>query len=66
MRTIGVMPGWHAPPCGHTNDVVTPPMALPAVPFLLAFEGKDEEYTVAKQGGDNGFEIKVAPVKDDN
>jgi hypothetical protein len=65
IRTIGVMPGWHAPPCGHTNDVVTPPMPLPAVPFVLVFEAKDEEYVVAKEGTDNGFEIKVKPVKED-
>jgi hypothetical protein len=61
-RNMGVMPGWHAPPCGHTNDVVTPSMALPAVPFVIPFEARDDAYTVMKQGGDNGFEIKVRPV----
>jgi hypothetical protein len=65
IRSVGVLPGWHAPPCGHINDVVTPPMALPAIPLALVFEAKDEEYTVAKQGGDNGFEIKVKPVKEE-
>jgi hypothetical protein len=61
---MGIIPGWIAYPCGHTNTVVTPPMPLPALPFVLAFEGKDEEYIVTKQGDDNGFEIKVKPVKD--
>jgi hypothetical protein len=40
-------------------------MPLPAIPLILVFEARDQEYTVAKEGGDNGFEIKVKPVKDD-
>jgi hypothetical protein len=40
-------------------------MAFPAVPLVLVFEAKDEEYIVAKEGTDNGFEIKVKPVKED-
>jgi len=65
IKNVGLMPGWHAPPCGHINDVVTPPIAFPAIPFFIEFEAKDEEHTIAKQGGDNGFEIKVKPVKEE-
>lgn len=65
IRTVGVLPGWHAPPCGHINDVVTPPMALPALPFFLSWEDDGKEHLM--KGGDdkNGWEIRVKPVKGD-
>lgn len=57
------LPGWHAPPCGHTNDVVTPPLAIPALPFFLSWEDDGKEHLM--KGGDdkNGWEIRVKPVK---
>ena len=59
------LPGWHAPPCGHTNDVVTPPLALPALPFFLSWEDDGKEHLM--KGGDdrNGWEITVKPVAGD-
>lgn len=65
VRSVGVMPGWHAPPCGHTNDVVTPPMALPALPFVLSWEDDGKEHLIKSGDEKNGFEIRVKPVKGD-
>jgi hypothetical protein len=53
-------------PCLGHPGLSVPSMPMPALPMLLAFEAKDEEYTVAKEGTDNGFEIKVKPAKEDN
>jgi hypothetical protein len=64
IRNMGVIPAMVGDPCGH-NANSSPAMAFPAVPLVLVFEAKDEEYTVAKEGTDNGFEIKVKPVKED-
>jgi hypothetical protein len=65
IKAAAWLPGWHAPPCGHTNDVVTPLMALPALPFFLSWEDDGKEHLM--KGGDdkNGFEIRVKPVKGD-
>jgi hypothetical protein len=66
IKTIAIIPGMAVDPCGGNIGASVPAWPMPAaVPMVLAFEAKDEEYTVAKQGGDNGFEIKVKPLKED-
>ncbi|MDP4260994.1 MAG: hypothetical protein Q8941_00570, partial [Bacteroidota bacterium] len=65
IRNMGSVPGMSVGPCVHQPPYSWPSIALPAVPMVLAFEAKDEEYTVVKEGTDNGFEIKVKPAKED-
>ncbi|HEY7161434.1 MAG TPA: hypothetical protein VH815_09240, partial [Acidobacteriota bacterium] len=63
-RSFGSIPAMQGDPCGHKANS-SEAMSFVAVPPVLMFEAKDEPYTVAKQGGDNGFEIKVRPLKED-
>jgi len=65
IRNMGAIPAMVGDPCGGNVGNRSPVMALPAVPMVVLFEAKDEPYTVTKEGTDNGFEIKVKPVKED-
>ncbi len=65
IRNPADIKGLTADPC--KGEVYIPvPFVVPAVPFVLQFEAKDEEQTIMK-GGDNknGFEVKVKPVEGD-
>ena len=64
IRSAGWLPGFHAPPCGHTNDVVTPPMAMYALPNYLTWDDDDIQHSFVGGNSKNGFEIKIIPVKE--
>lgn len=66
IRNMGVIAGMAVDPCLGHNGASVPGMPLPAVPFVLQFDAKDEEQTIMEGGDDkNGFKVTVKPLKED-